>query len=235
LKEAYRRGIYEIDITGKVNLTIKKPEAENIYLTDREIETLYRMEGLSKRLDKVRDLFLIGCYTGQRYEDFTSIKPENEQEIEHDGKKVKCLVITQSKTKKKVTIPLVNPKLKAILQKYGMTAPTISNQKLNKYVKELAKLAGFIDKIEINDFRAGRHEKKVYEKWEKVSSHTARRSFATNAYKRGLPVPDIMKFTGHTTVSTFLNYIKVTGEETAVVLSEHEFFTGKNSNLKIVK
>lgn len=235
LKDAYKRGICPHDVTAKVRLSIPKRGAENIYLTEREIETLYRLEGLGERLEAVRDLFLVGCLTGLRFSDFTAIQPENAREIEHAGKEVKCLVITTKKTKQRVVLPLVNPMLVSILDKYAMKAPkVISNQKLNKYLKEVAQAAAFDEPVEITEYRAGRPEKKVYQKWELVSSHTARRSFATNAYKRGLPATEIMKFTGHTTVASFMNYIKVTGDETAVVLSEHDFFTGK-SPLKAIK
>ena len=124
--------------------------------------------------------------------------------------------------------------LRAILEKHGWKAPkAISAQKFNDYVKELCREAGFTQTIEINEYRAGRQEKKAFQKWELISSHTARRSFATNAFKAKLPPADIMKFTGHTTIASFMKYLKVTTEETAVYLSEHEFFTGKPT-LKVV-
>ena len=61
-------------------------------------------------------------------------------------------------------------------------------------------------------------------KYQLVSSHTARRSFATNAYKSGVPTIAIMKITGHTKESTFLKYIKVSAQENADMLSRHPFF-----------
>lgn len=227
IKNAHKRGIVSEDITKRVKLSIPEEETDNTYLTEREIETLYNMEGMGERLENVRDLFLIGCLTGLRFSDFTQIREENIQQIEHNGKQVECLVKSSKKTNNRVFIPLTNPMLKATLQKHGMKAPkVISSQKLNAYLKELAQLAGFTDEVELNG--------KVYQKWEKVTSHTARRSFATNAYKRGVPVPDIMKFTGHKTIAAFMKYIKVEGQETAVILSEHDFFTGK-SPLKALK
>lgn len=227
VREADKRGIYEGCPLLKTSLAVKKRSKDSIYLNDAELETLYNME-LTGRLSNVRDLFLIGCLTGLRFSDYSQIKPENIQPVEHGGKHVNCLVMTTQKTKQKVTLPLVNPKLVNILERYDMKAPRrISNQKLNKYIKELGQKAGFTQEIEINEYKAGEHHKRSCKKWELMTSHTPRRSFATNAYKSGVPVADIMKFTGHTTISSFMKYIKVTTEETAVILSEHNFFTGK--------
>lgn len=235
LKDAFKRGVIQHDIAGKVKLSIQKREAENIYLTEKEIKHLFSLEGLPERLEKVRDSFIIGCLTGLRFSDYTTIQPQNIQEVEHGGRIVPCLVMTTKKTKQKVVLPVVNPMLVSILEKYEMKAPpAISNQKLNKYLKELGKVAGLNQKIEVNEYRAGQHSSKTVEKWELISTHTARRSFATNAFKRGMAVSDIMKFTGHTTVASFMKYIKVTSEERAVTLSEHEFFTGK-APLKVAK
>ncbi len=231
---ADKRGVYEGSPLLKTTLSVKKRAKDNIYLTEREIETLYHLD-LPGKLANVRDLFLIGCFTGLRFSDYSKIKSENIQAVEHGEKQVKCLVMTTHKTKQKVVLPLVNPMLLDILERHEWKTPRrISNQKLNDYLKELGQKAGFTQEVEINEYKAGEHLKKTCQKWELITTHTARRSFATNAYKRGLPVADIMKFTGHTTIQSFMKYIKVTGEETAVILSEHEFFTGK-SPLRAIK
>lgn len=224
LRDAWKRGASKSDNFAKVTLSIPKREVDNISLTEKELETLAALDfSGNERLDRVRDLFLIGCFTGLRFSDYSTIKPENIVTIEG----VECIAKTTQKTKKKVFIPLTNPTLRAILEKHEMKAPRkISNQKLNKYLKELAQLAGFDQPVEINEYRAGRHETKLYKKWELVSTHTARRSFASNAIRSGIPEEQVMKFTGHTTVSSFRKYIKIEGEETAVNLAGHRFFTG---------
>ena len=52
-------------------------------------------------------------------------------------------------------------------------------------------------------------------KWQLVSTHTARRSFATNLYLSGFPAISIMKITGHRTEASFLKYIRITQRDTA--------------------
>ncbi len=233
VRQADERGIYKDAPLLKAKLEVKKREGDNVYLNETELRYLFNMP-LEGRLANVRDLFLIGCLTGLRFSDYSQIKPENIQPVEHLGKTVECIVITTQKTKQKVVLPITNPMLRGILEKHGWKAPKrISGQKLNDYLKELCQKAGFNQDIEINEYKAGKHERNTFKKFELVTSHTARRSFATNAFKSGLPVANIMAFTGHTTVASFMKYIKVTTEETAVLLSEHEFFTGK-PKLKVV-
>jgi site-specific recombinase XerD len=236
IKEAYRRGLITEDPTAKARLSMKPKPVDNIYLNERELAALAALDlSQSERLDRVRDLFLIGCFTGLRFSDYAAIKPENVGMSSHGGKEAECLTVTAKKTKKRVTIPLQHPTLRAILAKHGNRSPkAMTNQRMNIYLKELCKLAGFDAMVEVNEYRAGRHEKKAVPKYELVSTHTARRSFATNAFKAGIPAAEIMKFTGHEDMKSFMKYLKVTTEETAVILADHEFFTGK-SPLKAVK
>jgi integrase len=233
VRQAEDRDICENSPLLKAKLEVKKRESDNVYLNETELKYLFNMP-LEGRLANVRDLFLIGCLTGLRFSDYSQIKPENIQPVEHLGKKVECIVMTTQKTKQKVILPITNPMLRVILERNGWKAPKrISGQKLNDYLKELCQKAGFTQDIEINEYKAGRHERNTFKKWELVTSHTARRSFATNAFKSGLPTANIMSFTGHSTVASFMKYIKITSEETAVLLSEHDFFTGKGK-LKVV-
>jgi integrase len=57
--------------------------------------------------------------------------------------------------------------------------------------------------------------------YECISSHTARRSFATNLYLDGYPTIEIQKITGHKTETSFMKYIRVTKLDAAKRLSAH--------------
>ncbi len=210
------------------NIGVRKRSGDKIYLAEREIEALAKLElSPGSALDRARDWFLIGCLTGQRYSDYHKLTPENIQMAQHEGKEVECWVCVQEKTKAKVIIPLVNPTLRRIIEKHSQTAPTPPpNVKINKALKELAQMAGITDKVAISEYKGGRHDRKVYAKWELVTTHTGRRSFCTNAYKRGMNPIDIAKFSGHTSVKALMDYLKLGNEEVAVMLSDHKFFTG---------
>jgi integrase len=193
-------------------------EVDKIYLNLKELEILQNID-LSKKpsYERVRDLFLIGCYTGLRFSDFIQIKPVNII----DNK----IRITTEKTNELVSIPL-HPKVKAILEKYNGEIPTpISNQKMNVYLKELTKdQEEFKELFETKQTKAGVLTKTSVEKYNLISTHTARRSFATNLFLADVPPISIMKITGHKTERAFLSYIRMTSEQNADKLLDHSFF-----------
>lgn len=188
-------------------------ETENIYLSNKELELLHGAELPNERLIRVRDLFLIGAYTGLRFSDFTSITADNIR--------FNTLHIEQQKTGKKVSIPL-HPIVLEIWKKYDEQLPSvISNQKFNEYIKEACKLAGIDGPEQKSITKGGLRMKKTYKKYELVSSHTARRSFATNLFLSGFPTLSIMQITGHRTETAFMKYIKVTANQHATLLRQH--------------
>lgn len=230
LRQAFKDRVTKENRAASVKLSLKEREVQDVYLTEAEIVRLFNLEGLGERLERTRDWLLIGCLTGLRFSDFTRIKPENIEHVEHGGQTIKCLVSYNQKTGNKTTLPLTNPMLQTILARYDDRPPKpISDQKLNAYMKELCELAGLDTLTEITDYRAKKPITKTFKKYELVSTHTGRRSFATNAYKLGMPIPQIMEFTGHEKVESFLKYIKVSGDETAVMLADHRFFTGPST------
>lgn len=189
-------------------------QTDSIALNEDELKKIHDYDfSDSPRLERVRDLFLVGCWTGLRFSDVTRIRPENIQ----DG----MIQIVQSKTNDFVSIP-VHPVFEEIWEKYGGNLPTdISNQKFNDYIKEVCKEVGLNEGVLKSITRGGRRTTTRYEKWQMVSSHTARRSFATNLYKSGFPSISIMQITGHKTETAFLKYIKVSKQEHARLLAEH--------------
>ncbi len=193
---------------------VLKEEADSVYLNKVELNSLYTLD-LTKnsRLERVRDLFLVGCHTGLRFSDFTEIKPE----FIKDG----YIRMEQFKTMGRVVIPC-HPIVTALLNKYAGQLPrSISNQKMNDYIKEVCQLAG-IDQLEKKAItKGGSRVVKTEQKWKLVSTHTARRSFATNAYLLGIPTITIMRITGHKTEKAFMKYIKLNEEEHARIFERY--------------
>ena len=189
-----------------------------IYLNEEEIQAIreLHLEDFS-RLDKVRDRFLIGLGTGLRYSDFIRVSLDH---VTTDGKGRGIIEILTKKNKRFVIIPLKG-EVKKILEKYSGYPPSISESKFNKYVKELCMKAG-VDTI-ISRNVSG--EQVTYQKWELVSSHICRRSFATNGFKAGLHPKQLMPITGHTTVKVFTNYICIDDAENVETLGEHPYFS----------
>jgi integrase len=225
--EAHARGLMPNFISSKFKSVSEK--TDTIYLTVEELDTLFNLDlSNNPRLEKVRDLFLVGAWTGLRFSDYSDIKPENI----NDG----FIELTTKKTNSEVVIP-IHAHVEAIISKYkGVTfnsLPTsISNQKMNEYLKELGQLAGLDEKINITYTKGGKTISANYSKYELLSTHTARRSFATNQYLLGVPTITIMKLTSHQTEKAFMKYIRVTPKEHAQKLKE--LWLGQNPKMKII-
>lgn len=221
LNEATERGINSNTEYKSSKFKTIDENVENIYLNDSELKVLQGLD-LSKnqRLGKVRDLFLVGCYTGLRFSDFSEIRPENVLK-KTEGYTIR---IKTRKTDELVEIPLM-PVVIDILKRHEYDIPrTISNQKMNNYLKELAKLAEMNDVVVITKTIGGKRTEIIKKKHELVTTHTARRSFATNMFRNDVPSISIMKITGHKTEKSFLKYIKISQEENAVNLLNHPYF-----------
>lgn len=194
----------------------KVVRATHIYLTFSELELVHKVE-LREQLDNARDWLIISCFTGQRVSDFMRfikdmVKSENGKQL---------IEFTQVKTKKIMTIPL-HPKVEAILEKNSGFPRPISDQRYNEYIKEVCKLAGITQKIQgtKKDKETNRNKSGVYEKWELVSSHIGRRSFASNFFGT-IPTSLLMFVTGHTTEAQFYAYIGKAERTKAFQLAEY--------------
>ncbi|MCX6246341.1 MAG: site-specific integrase [Bacteroidetes bacterium] len=206
---------------GHLHRKFSKPEetADTIYLNDNDLLTLYELDlSENKKLDRVRDLFLIGCYTGLRFSDLSQLSPDK---FIKNGTRLKVKTI---KTGETVVIPL-HWTIKEILKKYnGGTPRPISNQRMNDYLKKLCDIEHFREKVVLNKTKGGLSFEQKKEKGQLVTVHTARRSFATNMYLAEVPAISIMKITGHRTERAFMKYIKITQEQNADKLSVHPYF-----------
>lgn len=237
-----------IELDGlPINTQYKHPDfttisskTHDVYLTNDEINKVFAHD-LSKSiaLSNARDLFIIGLRTGLRISDFMRIEQTNIKEG--------FITVETVKTGQTVVIPM-HPQIKAILKRNDSKLPyRISNQKFNRYIKEVCKEVGLNEPLQgskmvnvNNDTTKPKKWRKqvgTYPKFELVTSHTCRRSFASNLYGK-LPNLTIMAITGHKRETTFLNYIKVTPKENAErlqALYNKEQADTNTSNLKAVK
>ncbi len=201
-------------------------------MTFKELSKIENIKknNLSRNLEDARDWLIISCYTGQRFSDFMRF---NDKQIRVE--KGKSLIeFTQQKTNKNMTVPLHSKVLK-ILQKRGGKFPNeIKVDKYNDYIKDVCQIAGLTEKIngkkstkvEINKgtTKGSRYSYRklegTFEKWELVTSHIGRRSFATNFYGE-IPTTYLTYVTGHSTESIFLNYVGKSNKDLAMELTKY--------------
>lgn len=186
--------------TQKTNFK-KKAYNEIIALSESEIQKLMNHD-LSDRpsLERVRDLFCLLCYTGQRFEDLINFDPKDIKNNAWDFISVKV--------KKRVIVPFegyIAP-AKDILERIGYSVPKISNQKFNEYIKTVGKLAGMDEIIKITRYSG--KQKLVIEKrkYDFLSSHVDRRSMVTNLLSRNVPITLVQKLTAHSDIRTLMKY-----------------------------
>lgn len=203
-------------------------EADSIYLTKQDLDALRGVD-LSKEqpgYTLARDIFFIGVWTAQRVSDYNNINEKDIKEVnvrtiedipdpENPGKtkavivekKKKYIEIIQKKTGTKAYVPC-SQELLQILEKYNYSVPRLTDQKINEYIKEVAKMAGLTEEIRVEYVQGGRKHIDFVPKWKMVHSHTARRTGATLMYLSGMEIYDIMKITGHTSPLMLKRYIK---------------------------
>ena len=245
LKSIMRVAVSEVH-TGNMKWSNKKfkatrSEVDTIYLTEEDLAAIRKVDlsKMSPVYDEVRDIFLLGVNLAQRVSDYNSLTRDmietrvkrtivDEPDPEDKTKTVARIVekeiviakVLQMKTNKRVTIPC-RPEAVSILKKYNFQLPHHPEQVINKYIKEIAKLANLTEKIQIISTRGGVENREMFEKWELVTTHTARRTGATLMYLAGMDCFDIMKVTGHESPQMLKKYIKADELEVVEKLTDN--------------
>lgn len=210
-------------------------EVESVYLTQGELKQIVELDLSDKKYkihNYVRDIFVVGVCTAQRVSDYTRISPKSikEQSVSYieDGtirkRTYKVIELVQQKTKTKVVIPISN-QLMQILNKYDYRLPKVREITINRYIKQIAKMAGIDEIITIGRISGGKHTVEHKPKYELIYSHTARRTGATLMYLAGMDIYDIMKITGHTNPTMLKRYIKASTLDIAnKIITKYDYF-----------
>jgi len=176
-------------------------ETDEIALSSEELDKLWNFDfSKTKRWEKVRDVFVLGCATGMRYTDYSRINKSNMR----DGQ----IFINTQKQKSNLGIPL-NKYSRQVLEKYNYNLPIISPQKFRDYIKEVCMKVGFKEDIVKTSFRGNQRIEEIIPKYKMISTHTARRTFISLSLEKGMRPDIIMSITGHKSYSSFKKYIKL--------------------------
>lgn len=218
---------YAYDEDKHTNLEFKKNYFSKVtevinhpYLNQDELLKIENLVLEDEELNTSRDIFLIGCNTGLRIGDLLNFlkKPEIMTQEE-----TQFICIKQSKTSNTVVIP-INSVIKRILNKRAGNLPKYLHQNIiNGNIKSICEKANISENYRFIRTEGGTQVERFEPKYNFICTHTARRSFCTNAYYSGMPPHDIMAISGHKTEKIFFNYIKVEKEVNAMRISKYAF------------
>lgn len=247
-KEGFRFKTSVLDHFPKLHVT-REDKVVEIYLTEEELQALYEMP-LSGKEDKARDVFLVGCYTSQRFSDYSRITERNISF--HDG--VGIITLTQQKTGTEVSIPILNDNLVRIFEKYDYNLPYINNNRLNDTIKVvLEKLSETVPSLKqematkltlVNQkmegqnrvsYKRNEHGEALVPRYRLATTHTARRTGITLMYlSKMLDSHEMMSISGHKTESVFNDYIKISGIELATSIAKKVAKAKREAEVKSV-
>lgn len=234
-------------------------DVENVYITEERLQEMYETDfedeqtverlmrlapddeerlamkdqltrRTAKRLNEAKDIFLVGCLTGQRVSDYKRIN-ESMYRTLSDGNDY--IYLQQDKTGKWIYVPL-DPRVRAIVEKHGGRLPKTYDQDLNERIKVIGRLLGWREKAGIKEHHGTMEVETQKRFYECIKTHTARRSFATNAYKRKISLSAIMIITGHSSERMLKKYLKLDNEERAMMAAA-EFARAREVKLKIAE
>jgi len=189
---------YNTDLSYK-KIQIKQRETNHISLTEEDLIKLEELK-LDDRLSYYRDLFLIGCYSGQRYSDYSRFNKKFRQ-----GENI----VIRAKKTGTFSFIYLNKRLLGLLEKYNWELTTISSPKFNLAIQSICKKAGFNETIISEKFYGEKKVVKELPRYKLIASHTARRTFITLSAQKNIPDHLVMKGTGIRNYKTFLNYVKL--------------------------
>ncbi|PBJ11523.1 phage integrase SAM-like domain-containing protein [Flavobacterium sp. ACN6] len=233
--EAENKGIKVNSYAKQITIASESDDDRYIQtLSFDELEKIRTANITGEAHQNARKWLLIGCEIGQRGGDLLNITPDN---IRYKGGNM-YLDLIQQKTKKPVTIGIIAPYIIDILE--NSFPYKITTQKLNDHIKKVCEIAKINAMTEgkIFDAKTGRKEFKSYEKYKLITTHSFRRSFCSNYYKK-IPTPVLMGISGHSKESIFRVYINApedTDENANLFMKFYnEIHKDKKPEMKVIK
>ena len=222
LNYAYKDKVHDNRDFDDFSKNFPNAEGKRPYLDMQELDALYNLELSDDMLSKVRDLFLIGCYTAQRVSDYSRITKEDIVTLKN-GKL--ALSTYQQKTKTKVKVPFIDEdKATAILERWNYDLPKLGSNPdvlINRHIKAICRMAGIIEPFTTETMRGGKVVRETSDKCDLITTHTARRSALTILYRTGkFTTSELMYYSGHQSEKAFRGYICLSDDEQAIMISE---------------
>jgi integrase len=212
-KHTYNTAFRNFNINDSGKAIIKESTTSQIALTIEDLNKLMQHEFKTKKLEHTRDIFVLQCVTGMRYGELSLINSSNITENEIMLKEEKGVF------KEPRNIPLTTLS-KYILLKYDYDLQLITNQKQNEYIKDVFEEMEYTAKIEKAQNRGRDVVRSEAFFYDRISTHTARRTFITMMKRMGKSDKLIASATGHKDIATLNKYYQVDTEQTKEAMQE---------------
>lgn len=216
----------------KPNLTVVKNIVTFLNYAELQQFASFQFPKEKQYLDKARDLFVFMCYTSLRYSDLVNLRPGHIKEG--------TIEMFTWKTHDRVTVPLVK-KAKEIIEKYkdkpgkeGRLFPVSSDEKMNDYLKQAAKLAGLNKEFCMVKYIGSERIEEICKMHEIISCHDARRTYICISLALGIPPEIVMKATGHSDYESMKPYIEVADETQALEMEKWEKQTYRSQIIQMM-
>lgn len=179
-------------------------EADTIALNWNEIYNLKALDlDPNSTEGKVRNLFVFNCYCGLRYSDLNRLGDSRFNKLDEQI----FIKLRMKKTDDIVNYPVLASAVE-IIKTYDYKLPKVCKPIFNEVIKKVSFKAGIIGMESKRETRGGKKIILTIPRYKMVSSHTGRRSFATNFEAMGVPINELMAITGHTTEKAFRKYVR---------------------------
>lgn len=217
--------------TFAYELEVRQKKSPQQVLTLNEDELIkIRNTIMPAHLVAAKDWLVISCYVGQRVSDLMNFTID--MLVMVGG--LPCISFVQQKTQKEILLPL-HPVVLDIMSKNNQAfPPRLSKQKYNKQIKQVVQLAGINSLVKVRKRKGYRGQELLIQKWEAISSHIGRRSFASNFYGK-IPTPLLMEATGHSTEQMFNRYISNADTERTRALMAYFYENSQETKVTTAK
>lgn len=217
MQRAFKAGLHANKIYLEDDFAVIQEETDDVVLEPAELATIYNKHLLQKGQEIARDWFILGCYTGLRVSDVQLLDEKN---LQGD-----FIQIVNEKTDTKVVIPM-RPEVRAIVKKWNGLPPKVTDQEINRTIKEVCELCKINEVFIYSVTKGGIRQDFYLKKYEMVSCHTMRRIFITHLLENDIPDNIVMQLAGIKKHNTLMRYKKTSPEKTAERMKDHAFFKG---------
>lgn len=185
------------------------------HLDNTEVLSFIKEENHRQWLCNARDIYVVGCLTGQRYSDYIRINDTMYEAINGH----KFIHLYQEKTGVEVYIPL-DTRVETVLARNHGSLPSMKRTKLCQMMRIIGQILGWNEPVPITITKGTISYDQKVPFYTLLKSHTCRRSFATNAYRAKVPLSAIMAVTGHASEDMLRKYLKLSNKERALFAAE---------------